>query len=199
MRDDVVCLIDEPGPPPQAELCAVAKIATIDASITAKHVVGRECIDLPVLRDSAIAEHNGQIKLVTIDIDDSGWKQTLADYSLRQSLLDRIHFIAGDSVGKETWKSLQPHVRNKKVLVILDSLHSRSHVLKELNLYSQLVPVGSYIVVNDTHLDGTEWVKPGRGPYAAVREFAAAHPEFEIVQQRFMVSCIHQGVLKRLR
>jgi cephalosporin hydroxylase len=138
-------------------------------------------------------------KLVTIDIDDSGWKQTLADYPLRQSLLDRIHFIAGDSVGKDTWKSLQPHVRNKKVLVILDSLHSRSHVLKELNLYSQLVPVGSYIVVNDTHLDGTEWVKPNRGPYAAVREFAAAHPEFEIVQQRFMVSCIHQGVLKRLR
>jgi cephalosporin hydroxylase len=137
-------------------------------------------------------------KLVTIDIDDTGWKQTLAEHSFRKPLLDRIHFIAGDSVGRDTWKSLQPHVRDKKVLVILDSLHSRSHVLKELNLYAQLVPVGSYIVVNDTHLDGTEWVKPGRGPYAAVREFAAQHPEFEIVQQRFMISCIHQGVLRRV-
>ena len=138
-------------------------------------------------------------KLVTIDIDDSGWKQTLADHSLRKPLLDRIHFIAGDSVGRDTWGKITPHARDKKVLVILDSLHSRSHVLRELNLYSQLVPVGSYIIVNDTHLDGTEWVKSGRGPYAAVKEFVAEHPEFEIIQQRFMVSCLHQGILKRTR
>lgn len=138
-------------------------------------------------------------KLVTIDIDDSGWKQTLADHSFPKALLDRIHFIAGDSVGRDTWAQIAPHARDKKTLVILDSLHSRSHVLRELNLYSQLVSVGSYIVVNDTHLDGTEWVKSGRGPYAAVKEFVAQHPEFEIVQQRFMVSCLHQGILRRTR
>ena len=138
-------------------------------------------------------------KLITIDIDDTGWKQTLAQHSFPKSLLDRIHFIAGDSAGRETWDKLAPHVLEKKILVILDSLHSRSHVLRELNLYSQLVPIGSYIIVNDTHLDGTEWVKSGRGPYAAVKEFVAEHDEFEIVQQRFMVSCLHQGILRRTR
>ncbi len=138
-------------------------------------------------------------KLVTIDIDDTGWKQTLATHTFPKALLDRIHFIAGDSVGRDTWAKVTPHAADKKVLVILDSLHSRSHVLRELNLYSQLVSVGSYIIVNDTHLDGTEWVKSGRGPYSAVKEFVAQHPEFEIVQQRFMISCLHQGILRRIR
>ena len=148
---------------------------------------------------SILESISSDAKLVTIDIDDAGWQKTLADHSFRKELLDRVHFIAGDSVGRETWAKVKAQVREKKVMVILDSLHSRSHVLRELNLYSQLVPIGSYIIVNDTHLDGTEWVKSNRGPYAAVKEFVAAHPEFEIVPQRFMVSCIHQGILRRTR
>ncbi len=49
-------------------------------------------------------------KIVTIDIYDNAWNQTLAEQSFRKPLLDRIHFIAGDSVGRETWDMLAPHV-----------------------------------------------------------------------------------------
>ena len=139
-------------------------------------------------------------RVVTIDIDSSGWKKTLAERQFPESLLQRIVFIEGDSAGRETWRQISPLASGKKVLVILDALHSRSHVLRELNLYSRIIPVGSYIVVNDTHLDGTEWVKSGRGPMAAVREWLEQHPEFEIArdQQPYLISAIHSGILRRV-
>jgi cephalosporin hydroxylase len=54
-----------------------------------------------------------------------------------------------------------------------------------LELYSPLVPPGSYIVVFDTVMDlvadtpsgRTDWRETGAG--AAVRDFLRAHPEFQ--------------------
>ena len=66
----------------------------------------------------------------------------------------------------------------KKTLVILDSNHTHDHVLKELNLYSQLVSKNSYCVVFDTvinempnnyYLD-REWNK-SNNPMTAITEF----------------------------
>ena len=51
-------LVDEPGPPPQTKLCAVTEIATPDSPVAIEYVVGRECIDVPVLRDPDVTEHN---------------------------------------------------------------------------------------------------------------------------------------------
>ncbi len=143
--------------------------------------------------------NDGQV--ITIDIDGAAWRKTLAEHSFPKTLTRRIDFIEGDSAGREAWHQIAPRAKDKKVLVILDALHSRSHVLRELNLYSQLIPVGSYIVVNDTHLDGTQWVKSGRGPMSAVREWVASHPDFEIAhdQQPYLTSAIHSGILRRIR
>lgn len=62
----------------------------------------------------------------------------------------------------------------RKVLVTLDSDHSMKHVLNELNAYAPLVTRGSYIVVEDTHMDGVP-TQPGfgPGPLAAVMRFLA--------------------------
>ena len=68
--------------------------------------------------------------------------------------------------------------RKKKILVLLDSSHTHSHVLEELKSYSPLVNKGSYVVVFDTVLEdmpknsfpNRPWDK-GDNPKTAVKEF----------------------------
>lgn len=63
-------------------------------------------------------------------------------------------------------------VKGRKTLVALDSDHRRDHVLNELHAYSPMVTPGSYLVVEDTHMDGVP-TQPdfGPGPMAAVLQF----------------------------
>lgn len=79
-------------------------------------------------------------------------------------------------------ESIRP---DDKVIVFLDSNHSKAHVLAELEAYCDMVTPGSYIVATDgvmlTVADvpraGENWDEDN--PVAAVREFLKTHPEFE--------------------
>jgi cephalosporin hydroxylase len=63
-------------------------------------------------------------------------------------------------------------VQGKRVLVLLDSLHTKEHVAAELAAYAPLVPVGSYLIVQDT---GVGPVGSSIGGRAAIDEFLAAN------------------------
>ena len=63
-------------------------------------------------------------------------------------------------------------------MVILDSDHSRDHVLQELASYSDVVTPGSYLIVEDTGADLMS-ERFGPGPHAAVEEFLAGNQRFE--------------------
>jgi cephalosporin hydroxylase len=87
--------------------------------------------------------------------------------------------------GSSTDAAIVDHVRNlvapaETVLVILDSNHTKDHVLAELRAYASLVSVGSYIVASDgvmekvaggprTKGDWT-WNNPRQAALAFVRE-----------------------------
>ena len=116
------------------------------------------------------------------------------------SLSQKIQFIKGDSVGDETLKQVREAVEGKsRVLVLLDSLHTREHVIKELELYSPLVSPGSYIFVNDTHHDRFSDAHKGEGPLAAAQHFAALDNDFELVTElpKHSMSAMHDGIFRR--
>jgi cephalosporin hydroxylase len=77
------------------------------------------------------------------------------------------------------------------VLVLLDSNHTKAHVLAELEAYAPLVTPGSYILVADGIMEqvaGGPRSQPDWGwnnPSAAVRDFVAAHPEFDLDEPAF--------------
>jgi len=105
------------------------------------------------------------------------------------ALSEYITLIEGDSVGKET----VDHVyrlcrRTDKVLVILDSCHSREHVLAELEAYRGLIRPGFMFIVQDGNMKALADTPRGDpswlldNPQQAVKEFIAAHPDFIIDQ-----------------
>jgi cephalosporin hydroxylase len=93
-------------------------------------------------------------------------------------------------------------VSGKKVLVTLDSLHTRDHVLREIEIYSKLVSPGSYLVVQDTNINGHP-VNPGwgPGPLEAVEDFMKTNDNFvtDRSREKFMLSFYPKGWLKRMK
>src|SRR5262249_53097842 len=146
-----------------------------------------------------------QGKILTVDIDGAGWRETTAALSCagRERLLSRITFLEGSSTAPEIVEAIRAQIPSgAKVLVLLDSLHTKAHVLQECRLYGPLVSPGSYLIVNDTHL-GTWYSKVADldDPLAAVNDFLAENSDFkaESVSERFVLSCAHRGFLKKVK
>jgi cephalosporin hydroxylase len=58
--------------------------------------------------------------------------------------------IEGSSIDPEIINEVKSNISvDDVVLVVLDSCHDYSHVLRELELYSNIVSIGSYIVCTD--------------------------------------------------
>jgi cephalosporin hydroxylase len=100
-----------------------------------------------------------------------------------------ITLVEGDSIGPKIVKKVKSLIKpHEVVLAILDSCHTKNHVLKELEAYHDLITPGSYIVVTDGFMKylydvprgKVEWKKDN--PVEAANEFLKRHPEFEIGQ-----------------
>lgn len=115
---------------------------------------------------------------------------------------ERIDYWVQDSTSETLVAAIKDQVgHNQSVMVVLDSDHSKEHVLKELDLYSPLVTKGQYLVVEDTNINGHPVMKDfGEGPYEALQEWLPKHPEFVVDTKRehFIFSQNSGGWLKRL-
>jgi cephalosporin hydroxylase len=100
-----------------------------------------------------------------------------------------ITLVDGSSTDAATLAKVRAGIKpGEKVLVFLDSKHTREHVAAELEAYAPLASVGSYIVAMDgimQHLTGAPRSQPGwatDNPAQAARDFAARREDFQLVE-----------------
>jgi cephalosporin hydroxylase len=114
---------------------------------------------------------------------------------------ERIKYLVGSSVSEEIVEEVRSLIKpDDRVMVILDSDHSAAHVLRELNIYSRMVTVNCYLIVEDTNVNGHP-VLPlyGAGPMEAVEQFASGRTDFIVDRQRekFFMTFNPKGYLRR--
>jgi cephalosporin hydroxylase len=114
---------------------------------------------------------------------------------------ERITYLTGSSTAPEIRQQVGELVGDlAPVLVILDSDHERNHVLEELRIYAPLVSPGSYVIVEDTNVNGHP-VSPdfGPGPMEAVNDFLRESDEFSVdrAQEKFFLTFNPGGYLRR--
>jgi len=128
----------------------------------------------------------GRGRVIGIDIEIRPHNRAAIEEHPLSSL---ITLVEGSSTDPATVSQVAAEIRpGEKTLVMLDSNHTREHVLAELEAYSQLVSVGSYIVVMDgimalvadTPRGDPDWSLDN--PISAVEAFVAKHPEFVVEQ-----------------
>jgi len=125
-------------------------------------------------------------------------------------MASRIQMIQGSSIAPEVIEQVHQIAKNyQRILVCLDSNHTHTHVLAELQAYAPLTSVGSYCVVFDTIVEDMPkemfpdrpW-GPGDNPKTAVWEYLKTHPEFEIdksIQNKLLITVAPDGYLRRVR
>lgn len=137
-------------------------------------------------------------KVITVDIN----PQIKADLNLTP-LLERIEIIKGNSISPAVIRAISNLIKTKDiVLVTLDSLHTKHHVLTEMRLYSRFVSVGSYLIVQDTNLNGHPVRSNfGPGPMEAVEEFLEENDNFVIdrSKEKYFLTFYPSGWLKRIK
>jgi len=141
------------------------------------------------------AMHHGEVIGVDIEIRPHNRAAIEA-----HPLAGRITLIEGSSVAADTVAAVRARIAPRaRVLVILDSNHSRDHVAAELALYAPLVSPLSYIVACDGIMaqvvgaprTAADW--SWNNPLSAVEAFVAEHPDFALREPGFV---FNEGVVR---
>jgi len=130
-------------------------------------------------------------KIISIDV--------LANWSFKHK---RIKWVLCDSTHPPFVEEIREEARkvDGHVIVILDSDHSKNHVLDELNAYHDIVTPGSYLIVEDSNVNGHPvLLNHGDGPWEALTEWLPSHPEFspDTYRERFLMTYNSGGYLKK--
>lgn len=145
-------------------------------------------------------------KVIGVDIDIRPHNRAEIE---RHPFAGLIELIQGSSISGEVVNHVKTIAQDyQKVLVCLDSNHTHDHVLSELEMYSDLVSVGSYCVVFDSVIESLpsdmfpdrEW-GPGNNPMTAIQKYLNSNKKFiidEELDNKLQVSVAPKGYLKRV-
>jgi cephalosporin hydroxylase len=157
---------------------------------------------------STLMQVLGGEKVIGVDIfipDDL--KQRVAQHG---TISDRIQWIEGSSIEDSTIKQIKEIIGDSRdVMVLLDSYHTHDHVYKELNIYSNLVGQGHYLICGDTVVEHQpvsdqrprEW-GIGNNPQTALNQFMEENDKFVIdydISAKLLFTCNPGGYLKAVK
>ena len=132
--------------------------------------------------------NKGRVIGIDIEIRPTN-RQAIEEHPLGHS----ITLLEGSSIDLKMEKRVRELLcPGETVLVILDSCHTKNHVLAELETYAPMVSRGSYIVATDgimADLPGAPRAQADwswNNPQHAVREFVGHHPEFVLEEPAFL-------------
>jgi cephalosporin hydroxylase len=153
---------------------------------------------------ASMLELIGKGKVIGIDIDIRMHNRKEIE---KHPCFKRIEMLEGSSISPDISHQVAQIVGSaKSVLVCLDSNHTHSHVLKELELYTPFISKGGYCVVFDTGVEDLPkemildrpW-GPGNNPKTAVWAFLKNNKRFEIdksIDHRLLISAAPDGYLR---
>jgi cephalosporin hydroxylase len=132
----------------------------------------------------------GKGRIIGVDIDIRPHNRAAIEAHAFSKL---VSLVEGDSVDPATVDQVKGQIGpNESVIVLLDSCHTRDHVLAELQAYSPLVTVGSYLVAMDGIMEavvGASRTQPDwtwNNPRQAALEFVRQNPNFRIEEPPFL-------------
>lgn len=139
---------------------------------------------------ASLCKAMGKGRVIGIDIDiRPGNRQAIEAHPL----FPFITLIEGNSIAAAVVEQVHRQIgTDERTLILLDSCHTKEHVLAELNAYGPLVTKGSYIVAMDgimAEVAGaprTESDWSWNNPKSAALEFVAEHPDFVIEEPGFL-------------
>jgi len=141
---------------------------------------------------ASLCKATGRGRVVGVDIEIRPHNRAAIE---AHPLAEHITLIEGSSTSPDIVARVKSLIRpGETVLVILDSNHSRDHVLAELEAYAPLVTVGSYIVATDGIMQDVAG-RPGAqpewtwdNPQEAAREFVNAHTGWQLADPPLLFS-----------
>lgn len=145
--------------------------------------------------------------VVGVDIDIRSHNRTEIE---AHPMSRHIRMIEGSSISPSVAAQVRELIAGRKrVLVVLDSMHTHAHVLEELKLYAPLVTKDSYLVVFDTCIEqlpedlfpDRSW-RHGDNPWTAVQEFLRTTNRFVVdktIQDKLQITVAPDGYLKCIK
>jgi cephalosporin hydroxylase len=115
----------------------------------------------------------------------------------------RVTYLTGSSTDPRVIAQLGEILPSDgHVLVILDSDHRQAHVAAELEAFSDLVTVGSYLIVEDSNTGGNPVQNdevPDAGPMGAIQGFLASDDRYrpDRSREKFFLTFNPMGYLRR--
>lgn len=116
----------------------------------------------------------------------------------------RITYLLGSSISEQIQKEIHERIKEKQtIMVILDSDHNMEHVFNELIIYREIVTNGSYLIVEDSNINGHPVLQNfGPGPMEAINKFLEDNKNFIIDNNRenkFYLTFNPKGYLKKIK